>query len=246
MPIITLSTATLSAADLGSISITGQNALRMTAGASLTVRPGGSINLGGSVTAIDGALTAHGGSISFSGAVYVDGSLTPVTAPLVLAQSLLDVSGLWTNDSGLYGDAIQGAAFVNGGSVSISTKAASALYAANIASGVLADGTNVAGLTLVTVTDATRSLVLAPGGVIDASSGGYVGSNGQLKIGSDGLPLGKGGSVTLKTYVAASPRSPTPTQTAYSRPVFRRDDCSKSGGARGRLHSARRGDNRLF
>jgi filamentous hemagglutinin family protein len=202
VPIITLSTDTLSAADLGSITIAGQNALRMTAGASLSVRPGGSINLGGSVTAIDGALTAHGGSISFSGAVYVDGSLTPLAAPLVLgANARLDVSGLWTNDSGLYGDAIQGAAFVNGGSVSISTKAASSYTEQTIASGILADGTNVAGLTLVTVTDATRSLVLAPGSVIDASSGGYVGGNGRLKIGSDGLPLGKGGSVTLKTYV---------------------------------------------
>ncbi len=99
--------------------------------------------------------------------------------------------------------ALQGAAFVNGGSVSIITPAASTYTTQTIASGVLADGTNVAGLTIVTSVDVTQSIVLAPGSVIDASSGGYVGANGRLKYGSDGLPLGKGGSVTLQTYAGA-------------------------------------------
>ena len=39
-----------------------------------------------------------------------------------------------------------------------------------------------------------------PAASIDVSSGGYVGANGQLKLGSDGLPVGKGGNLSLLTY----------------------------------------------
>ena len=191
----------LSAAGFGSITISPQNGLREAAAASLTVQPGGAVTLG-NVTEIDGAINAPSGSIALTSysPIAVGGSVPPPPDLIIGSTALLNVRGLWVNDTGAFGYAAQGSAFVNGGSVSISTPAASAYTTQTIASGVLADGTNVAGLTLVTSTDVTQSIVLAPGSVIDASSGGYVGSNGQLKYGSDGLPLGKGGSVTLQTY----------------------------------------------
>ena len=160
------------------------------------------------VTEIDGAINAPSGSIALAGyqptppSTGVSGG-PPLTLDLIIGSTaVLNVRGLWANDTGAY-DALQGAAFVNGGSVSIITPSASTYTTQTIASGVLADGTNVAGLTIVTSVDVTQSIVLAPGSVIDASSGGYVGANGRLKYGSDGLPLGKGGSVTLQTYAGA-------------------------------------------
>ncbi|MGK8205922.1 filamentous hemagglutinin family protein [Burkholderia cenocepacia] len=48
---------------------------------------------------------------------------------------------------------------------------------------------------------ATGSIDLQPGSVIDVSSGGELQANGQLLM-SNGVPLGKGGSVSLLTYVA--------------------------------------------
>ncbi len=59
-------TDSLSAAGFGSIKITPQSGLRMTAGASLTVQPGGSVTLS-NVTEIDGAINAPSGSIALAG-----------------------------------------------------------------------------------------------------------------------------------------------------------------------------------
>jgi hypothetical protein len=101
-------------------------------------------------------------------------------------DAVLNVRGRWVNDSGLSADQLEGQAFVNGGSVSISTLAAS----------------NVSGSGA--FVDVTQSIVLSPGSVIDVSGGGYVGTTGKLKTGSDGLPVGKGGSLTLQTYMPDS------------------------------------------
>jgi filamentous hemagglutinin family protein len=198
----------LSASNFGSVSITGANGLRMTADATLTVRPGGAVNLGG-VTEIDGVINAPGGRITLKGFDPGQSTLsgtpglpTALTPDLIIgATAALNVRGLWVNDSGVADEAAQGAAFVNGGSIAISTPATSAYTEQAIASGVLADGTDVSGHTLVAFTDTTQSIVLAPGSVIDVSSGGYVGTNGALKYGADGLPVGKGGSVALQTYL---------------------------------------------
>ncbi len=87
------------------------------------------------------------------------------------------MSGIWVNDTSVGGNPIQSAAFINGGSVSISTVAAA--FRNNID-----DTDNV---------DVTQSIVLAPGSVIDASGGGYVSPNGKFTGGN-------GGSVSLLTY----------------------------------------------
>jgi filamentous hemagglutinin family protein len=170
----------------GSISIKGANQLSMPADAALSVLPGGSITLDG-VATLDGALNAPAGKISLTGFTYVNagGPGAPPTPALIIGpDAVLNVRGLWVNDTSLSPDQLQGPGFVNGGSVSIATLAAS--NGPFIYDGVF--------------TDVTQSIVLSPGSVIDVSSGGYVGSTGRLKTGSDGLPAGKGGSLTLTTY----------------------------------------------
>lgn len=201
-------TDSLSAAGFGSISITGtargalQNTLSMTADATLTVRPGGSVTLGG-VTEINGTINARGGSITLTGINYSaqnDQSAPPVADLVIGPTAVLNVSGLWVNDTGASGTALLGSAFIDGGSITINTPAGSRLTMTRIKSGTLADGTSLAGKILLSAEDVTQSIVLAPGSIIDVSSGGYVDANGRLKIASSGLPAGKGGSLSLQTY----------------------------------------------
>jgi hypothetical protein len=111
--VITYSTDRLSSFGLGSITISGANTLSMTQGASLSVLDGGSIKLTAATT-IDGTLIAHGGSITITG---VPARVGATTLPdlIVGAHALIDVSGRWINDAGLFGDAVTGALYINGG-----------------------------------------------------------------------------------------------------------------------------------
>ncbi|NVO17601.1 MAG: filamentous hemagglutinin family protein [Rhodoplanes sp.] len=192
--ILTYSTAVLSAANFGSITIKGARELSMQEGASLTVRSGGAITLTG-VTTIDGTLTAHSGSITITGDTPTAATNTApaVAAVTIGAHALLDVSGLWVNDSGLDADTLQGAAYIDGGTVSIKTLNESTYTGKGNSSGYI----------VTSATDTTQSIVLAAGSVIDVSSGGYVTTKGVLKTGSDGLAAGKGGSLSLLTYASS-------------------------------------------
>ena len=190
--VLVYSTSALSASDFGSISVKGADQLWMTDGASLSVLPGGSITLTG-VSGIDGTLTAHAGKITLTGNTPGKLAGAPPTAAVTIGpDAVLDVSGLWVNDAGLSGDALQGAAYINGGSVSISTTSESTYQTV----GTLNYGNEL----VANVTDATQSIVLAAGSVIDLESGGYVSTAGKLKTGSDGLPAGNGGSLSLTLY----------------------------------------------
>ncbi|WP_420969891.1 filamentous haemagglutinin family protein [Bradyrhizobium sp. B120] len=178
-------TDVLSNLSLGAVSIKGAQRLDMATNAVLSVRPGGSITLD-SVATIDGTLSAPAGQISLTGFTYPvkQPQQPPVPALIIGPHAVLDVRGRWVNDTGLSQDQLEGRAYVNGGSVSISTIAAS-------------DGPSFSdGLFI----DVTQSILLSPGSVIDVSGGGYVDTTGKLKIGSDGLPVGKGGSLTVSSY----------------------------------------------
>lgn len=196
--LLTYSTDRLSAAHLSSISISAGGALSVATGAELTVQDGGSIALNG-ITTMDGALIAHGGKVSLTG--YTGGReqpfLPPVSQVVIGPHGLIDVSGRWVNDAGARGGDVIGSAFVNGGSVSIQT------YIESTASGgnpYTLNGTNIF--------DTTQSIDLAPGSIVDLSSGGYVQTNGKLKLAANGLPVGNGGSLSLKTYVSNPGNSP--------------------------------------
>jgi filamentous hemagglutinin family protein len=178
---ISYSTDALSAMGLSSISISSGSALSLATGATLTVNPGGSISLGG-VTSIDGALVAHGGKVSvagYSGGVPFYNGPPPTSEVTIGSNALIDVSGLWVNDRGADAAQVQGAAHINGGSVTIQTYA-EATWPDRV--------------------DVTQSIVLASGSVIDLTSGGYVGTNGSLKMASKGVPAGVGGDLSLLTY----------------------------------------------
>ncbi|MDI4235724.1 filamentous hemagglutinin family protein [Bradyrhizobium sp. Arg237L] len=187
--VFSIFTDVLSNASLGSVTITGAHQLDMATNAVLSVRPGGSITLDG-VGTIDGTLSASAGKISLTGFTYaVNNPQSPPTPALVIgSNAVLNVRGRWVNDTGLLSDQLEGQAFINGGSVSIST-----LAAGNASDS--GDGTFV---------DVTQSIVLAPGSIIDVSGGGYVDTTGKLRTGSDGLPVGKGGSLALQTYTSKS------------------------------------------
>ncbi|WP_283469855.1 filamentous haemagglutinin family protein [Methylosinus trichosporium] len=186
---VALLTDRLSETGFGSITINGSGDIRpvvnMARGATLTVAAGGAVDLAG-VQTIDGVINAAAGSITLTGS-YNGASATSAPPPLVIgSNAVLNVRGLWVNDAGAVGDSLQGSAFVNGGSVSISTVASNYRLDANDDSQIL---------------DATQSIILSSGSVIDVSSGGYVGANGRLAFGADSLPLGRGGNLSLQTYV---------------------------------------------
>nr|WP_246781458.1 filamentous hemagglutinin N-terminal domain-containing protein [Rhodoblastus sphagnicola] len=186
-PVIAYSTDMLSAGGFGSITIGSSSALSMEKGAVLKVADGGNIKLSNATT-IDGSLIAHGGKITITG--YTSNYVPPVNAVTIGADALIDVSGLWVNDTGARGDAILGAAHIDGGSVTIQTYA----EGANESGVFYYDGTpNI-------TVDATQSIVLAAGSVIDLTSGGYVGVTGKLKTAASGLPAGAGGNLALLTY----------------------------------------------
>lgn len=200
----------------GSIKLsTTTNWTTLAADASLAVRPGGSVAMT-EVAAINGTITARGGKISLSAIdnaflYYADPAyLATFPSALTLgAGAVLDVSGLWVNDTGLTPDTMQGSAFINAGSVAITAATDTVATGLSITSGTVADppswyannyGNNLRFDYLINVQDKSQGILLSAGSVIDVSGGGYIGSTGKVKMASDGLPAGTAGSLTLKTY----------------------------------------------
>jgi filamentous hemagglutinin family protein len=192
-------TDAFNATGYGSISITGAYDLSMATGTQLAVQPGGSIKLT-NVTTIDGNLQARAGTITMTGydklGAYLPGIyVRPSTEAVVIGpHAVIDVSGLWVNDKQIYDAQLQGPAFIDGGTISITTAKHSELI--NEDAFRAGNGNQH----LIIAKDVTQGIVLAPGSVIDVSSGGYIGANGRFKTQADGLPVGKGGNLTLATY----------------------------------------------
>ncbi|MEL4424096.1 hypothetical protein AAEH90_21365, partial [Shewanella algae] len=73
-------------------------------------------------------LSAPAGQLSLTGFTYpvkFQPAQPPVPALVIGPHAVLDVRGRWVNDTGLSADQLEGRAYVNGGSVSISTLSAS-------------------------------------------------------------------------------------------------------------------------
>jgi hypothetical protein len=200
VPELIYSTDVLSAADFGSISFTSSSVLWMAQGSVLSVQPGGSVKLSG-VSTIDGTINAPAGKITIIG--YTNGTFmlnAPPSSQLTIGpNATLNVAGLWVNDTGASGSQVQGRAYINGGSVTIETYAES-----TAATGNATFNNNNQFVYTSPFVDTTQSILLAPGSVIDVSSGGYVGPNGTLKLGANKLPAGNGGNLSLLTYVTNS------------------------------------------
>ncbi len=198
-------TDALNAVGFGAISISGAYDLRVDTGAKLSVRPGGSITLK-NVSTVNGELRAPGGTISLEGfvplvaGVYLvtqpqtEYQLPPVPSLVVGPNAVLDVSGRWVNDKSVELQDIGGPAFIDGGSISITTQRISQI--------VDATAVTSTGQPILVVKDVTQGIVLAPGSILDVSSGGYVDARGRIKQGADGLPVGRGGNITLASPYA--------------------------------------------
>ncbi|MDB5970427.1 MAG: filamentous hemagglutinin [Hydrocarboniphaga sp.] len=188
----------------------------------LSVQPGGSISLTGSVVTLAGDLIARSGQINitaigqtanssmlsqFTGAsIFVpagDASGAALRGNIeVLRGVTLSTRGFWVNDTDLDADAINGGAFIDGGGISLVTAAAAG---AQLLSGDRNALTSVFGPTL----DLTGSVLLDAGSTLDVSSGGRVLQNGRLAS-SNGVALGRGGDIELAVY--AQPQVGTYTQ----------------------------------
>ncbi len=121
----------------------------------------------------------------------------PISGDIIIGSgAVLSAAGRWVNDSGAAIDQIAGNANINGGSISLTTLQSSGQQ---LLSGDRRTGSPTYGPTL----DTTGAIDLQAGSLLDVSSGGYVKPNGQLQT-VNGIPAGRGGSIALVTYYAAS------------------------------------------
>ena len=196
----TLSAPILDAAGFSSMSFYSSKNLAVDA--PLDVQPGGSISLTGAVQ-INANLTAPGGAISITGNSYFieqgDGANPPPDLLFpgnvtVGSGVTISTAGQWVNDAGLSPSQLTSAEYINGGSISIITKGNS--FQSNGNDNDAYGGASASDPAY----DVTGAIDLTPGSVLDVSSGGYVQPNGMLEE-SNGIPVGKGGSISLETYV---------------------------------------------
>lgn len=169
--------------------------------AKLTLAPGGNLSVTAAIIDIAGDIDAAGGSVKLvtdQAAIsknfgtrfsYRDNSKNSTEAPLaanVYVGGRIDVSGRFVNDIGRVAgiDAV-GPAFLNGGSISISTNKSSE----DLDIGYL---------------DTTGSILLGTNSVLDVSSGGYISPQGKARTVASGTMEGKGGSISLELYQGAS------------------------------------------
>ncbi|WP_454646419.1 filamentous haemagglutinin family protein [Bradyrhizobium liaoningense] len=173
--------------------------------AKLTLAPGGNLSVVAAFIDIAGDIEAAGGSVKLvtdraaisksfgSQFSYRDNTKNSTEAPLaanVYVGGKIDVSGRFVNDiSRVAGIDAVGPAFLNGGSISISTNKSSEA----LDSGYL---------------DTTGSILLGTNSVLDVSSGGYVSPQGKARTVASGTMEGKGGSISLEIYQGAKWVSP--------------------------------------
>jgi filamentous hemagglutinin family protein len=187
----TLSADTLSGYGLSALNVTANDlvvssgsTLNLAAGGKFSVTAGGAIDIAGNISAAGGAINLvtdrfkGSGATSFKAPIDQSGN---VIAANIYVEGGLDVSGRFVNDTGRFGIDATGPAFINGGTISITT---------NKSSG----GNNV---------DTSGSIKLAAGSLLDVSSGGYISSLGKPKTAAAGVMAGKAGSIVLRLYQGA-------------------------------------------
>lgn len=172
-----LSTAMIDNAGFRRLKLSTPGAVLLKEGSTLHLADGGEVDIAGTSVDIQGTIVTHGGSITLGsrGQAGIRADNLP-TFISVGSGGRLDTSGLWVNDTGRPADGIEGRAFIDGGSVTLSAWKGGELS-----------------------TDITPDITLERGSVIDVSGGGYVGVDGRLAMDGD-LPAGRGGDVTVATH----------------------------------------------
>lgn len=205
-----LSAEILSSYGLSSLSVKANDfflsagsALDLAAGGSLSVVAGGAIDIAGTVSAAGGNVNL----MTDREAVGKDFTTSLFKAPKdasgntiaanVFVGGTIDVSGRFVNDTGRRaGIDATGPAFINGGSITISTTK---------------DSLGVTG----GVIDTTGSILLGHGSLLDVSSGGYIDGSGKAQTVATGVMKGRAGSISLSIYngkpYTVDPGPPPPT-----------------------------------
>ena len=189
--------------------LSGASDLTLASGGTLEIDAGRSVKLDGNVRIADGTIavrTYELSSVLAAGigtvgnpflttddiaAAYASNTGLPADFNITVAGTL-DVSGLWTNDDlGLANP--QGAAWINGGSISLTV--APKVFAPLGASAATATA----------AVDLSGSILIGGGGTLDATAGGYVSTARKLTL------TGTGGNVSLidqTTYAGVAALQP--------------------------------------
>ena len=158
----------LSKSGFGQVSLVGNILVRPDA--NLTLNPGGVVELSGRVE-VNGNITAPGGKINLVGTdIIINGGLS--------------VAGRWVNDFTAPADYLQGSAWLNGGSISMTALSSFKYLDAN---GNIPTG----GRPAVSVVDTSGSILINPGASLNLSGGGRIDRKGGIDFGA------KGGNLTL-------------------------------------------------
>ena len=188
-----LSADTLSGYGLSALTVTandfvvsGGSTLSLAPGGSLSVIAGGAIDIAGTVFAAEGAISLVSDRVKvsekfttlFKAPIDQSGG---VIAANVFVEGTLDVGGRFVNDTGRSGADVIGPAFINGGTISITTNKSSDSVTGGEA-------------------DTTGSILLAKGSVLDVSSGGYISPQAKPRMASTGVMAGKAGGIALTLY----------------------------------------------
>ncbi|HYZ34619.1 MAG TPA: hypothetical protein VE684_20335, partial [Crenalkalicoccus sp.] len=213
-----------------SVSVAAEGRLTVAAGVTLSLAPGSKAGFTANAWSADiqGSIVVPGGRISITTnagdritavaetlaqprvSLLPTQAPKPGTAPLdgairVGPGATLSTAGRWVNDylvalSG--GGDPGGSAFIDGGSISLTTRYSLAMAGTPD----LLFGTGLGGVRYAATAIAGRDIMLATGSVLDVSGGGYVSTSGATTA-------GRGGALALTTFAAAAA---TPTGYALA------------------------------
>ena len=203
---ISVSGQALSSMGLSDLSLSTTGKITIDSGAAVTLDPGGVFSaLAGRSITVQGAITdpltntvttpaatisVLSGKISLTTANLLEqGSVVLPDSPAagsydVTIDGQLLVNGRWVNDDNAPAGALQGASYLNGGSISI-TAAPSQTLDAPTASVV----DTLSGAAPTVNQDISGSILINKGALLDLSGGGYVSETGALNLSSKGGDL---------------------------------------------------------
>ncbi|MCK9913008.1 filamentous hemagglutinin family protein [Microbacteriaceae bacterium K1510] len=191
-----LSAAGLSQVSLTSASVTSPGKITVADGADVVLKPGGifKASVGGKIE-VDGNITAQSGRIILETSV-IAGKGTLGDYDIVINGDL-SVAGRWVNEYGASGDYVEGHAWLDGGSISLTAGAMPAPAYSNVGS---VSWDPVTGLPRTSgqpntnpIKDISGSILVSGG--LNLSGGGYIDREGAVDFGA------KGGSLSLASNV---------------------------------------------
>jgi filamentous hemagglutinin family protein len=193
----------LSGSGLSQISLTTAGDVTVEADSAVALTPGGIFKAAGLGIKIDGDITAQSGRIILESGLFQSGGAAD---PLALGDldivinGNLSVAGRWVNEYGAAGDVIEAAAWLNGGSISMSAGTAMIGTVSGGVGGFAYD--SVTGLPMIfgtpsalsgTVQDISGSILVASDARLNLSGGGHIDRNGGVNFSA------RGGNLALKS-----------------------------------------------